>query len=33
MPYLTLADATIHYRIDGPAGAPVLLLWNSLGTI
>lgn len=32
MPYLTLRDATIHYRIDGRADAPVLLLSNSLGT-
>lgn len=32
MPYLTLQDATIHYTLEGRAGAPVLLLSNSLGT-
>lgn len=25
-------DIVLHYRIDGPAGAPVLVLVNSLGT-
>lgn len=32
MPYLTLNEVTIHYRIDGRADAPVLLMSNSLGT-
>ena len=32
MPQMTLDDASIHYRLDGPATAPVLLLSNSLGT-
>lgn len=32
MPHLTLEDATIHYSLEGPDGAPVLLLSNSLGT-
>ncbi|MFY8092276.1 MAG: 3-oxoadipate enol-lactonase [Niveispirillum sp.] len=31
--YLTLADGCrLHWRLDGPEGAPVLLLSNSLGT-
>lgn len=32
MPLLDIADAHIHYRLDGPADAPVLVLSNSLGT-
>lgn len=32
MPHLTLEDASIHYRLDGPGGAPLLALSNSLGT-
>ncbi len=32
MPQMTSNDASIHYRLEGPAGAPVLLLSNSLGT-
>lgn len=31
--FVTLADGTrLHWRLDGPADAPVLLLSNSLGT-
>lgn len=31
--YVTLADGCrLHWRLDGPQGAPVLLLSNSLGT-
>lgn len=32
MPLLQIGDAVIHYQLDGPAGAPVLVLSNSLGT-
>ena len=32
MPLLQIGDAEIHYRLEGPAGAPVLVLSNSLGT-
>ncbi|RJG14971.1 3-oxoadipate enol-lactonase [Massilia cavernae] len=32
MPQMTLDGASIHFRLDGPATAPVLLLSNSLGT-
>ena len=32
MPFLDLAGARFHYRIDGPAAAPVVMLSNSLGT-
>jgi 3-oxoadipate enol-lactonase len=32
MPIVQLADVRIHYRIDGEASAPPLLLSNSLGT-
>lgn len=32
MPHVTLDDVTIHYTLEGRAGAPVLLLSNSLGT-
>ena len=32
MPTLISGDATIHYRVDGPGDAPVVVLSNSLGT-
>ena len=33
MPYATAADGSrIHYRLEGAAGAPVLMLSNALGT-
>ncbi|MNQ72682.1 3-oxoadipate enol-lactonase 2 [compost metagenome] len=32
MPAVTLADGDLNYLLDGPAGAPVLVLSNSLGT-
>jgi 3-oxoadipate enol-lactonase len=32
MPLIHLPDGDLHYRLDGPQGAPVLLLSNSLGT-
>lgn len=32
MPDVTIDGCRIHYRFDGPAGAPVVLLSNSLGT-
>ena len=32
MPFAQLPDVRLHYRIDGDAGAPPLLLSNSLGT-
>ena len=32
MPTMTHDGVTIHYSIEGPAGAPVLLMSNSLGT-
>jgi 3-oxoadipate enol-lactonase len=32
MPFLDLAGARVHYRIDGPVDAPVLMFSNSLGT-
>ena len=32
MPIIKLADASLNYRFDGPEGAPVLVLSNSLGT-
>lgn len=32
MPMLRLADGDLHYQLDGPAAAPVLILSNSLGT-
>lgn len=32
MPTVQLADGALNYQIDGPAGAPVLVLSNSLGT-
>nr|WP_262924594.1 3-oxoadipate enol-lactonase [Pseudomonas guariconensis] len=30
--HLQLADGVLHYQLDGPAHAPVLVLSNSLGT-
>ena len=32
MPFAELPDVRLHYRIDGPRGAPWLVLSNSLGT-
>jgi len=32
MPFLDLADLRVHYRFDGLADKPVLMLGNSLGT-
>lgn len=32
MPVVHLADGDLHYQLEGPADAPVLLLSNSLGT-
>jgi 3-oxoadipate enol-lactonase len=32
MGFLQLADGELHYQLDGPLGAPVLVLSNSLGT-
>jgi 3-oxoadipate enol-lactonase len=32
MPFVDLAGTRFHYRIDGPAAAPVIMLSNSLGT-
>ena len=32
MPVVHLADGDLNYQLDGPAGAPVLVLSNSLGT-
>ncbi|MCO7520779.1 MULTISPECIES: 3-oxoadipate enol-lactonase [unclassified Pseudomonas] len=32
MAHLQLADGVLHYQLDGPAAAPVLVLSNSLGT-
>ncbi|WP_231422032.1 3-oxoadipate enol-lactonase [Pseudomonas sp. Leaf59] len=32
MPFVQLADGELHYQLDGPADAPVLVLSNSLGT-
>ena len=32
MSTVQLADASLNYRVDGPEGAPVLVLSNSLGT-
>jgi 3-oxoadipate enol-lactonase len=32
MPFADVTGARLHYRFDGPNGAPVLLLSNSLGT-
>ena len=32
MAFIQLADGPLHYQLDGPEGAPVLVLSNSLGT-
>ncbi|QLC74815.1 3-oxoadipate enol-lactonase [Pseudomonas sp. LPB0260] len=32
MPVVRLADGELNYQLEGPAGAPVLVLSNSLGT-
>ncbi|WP_437883750.1 3-oxoadipate enol-lactonase [Pseudomonas sp. LRF_L74] len=32
MPAVKLADGDLNYQLEGPAGAPVLVLSNSLGT-
>ncbi|MDH1261322.1 3-oxoadipate enol-lactonase [Pseudomonas sp. GD03944] len=32
MSVVQLADGDLHYQLEGPAGAPVLVLSNSLGT-
>ena len=32
MPSVRLADGDLNYQLEGPAGAPVLILSNSLGT-
>jgi 3-oxoadipate enol-lactonase len=32
MPFADLADVRLRYQFDGPVGAPVLMLSNSLGT-
>ena len=32
MPFADVAGASLHYRFDGTAGAPVVMLSNSLGT-
>ena len=32
MPFADLSDVRLHYRLDGPEHAPVLVLSNSLGT-
>ncbi|MCY4126186.1 MAG: alpha/beta fold hydrolase, partial [Pseudomonas sp.] len=32
MPTLQLADGDLNYQLEGPPGAPVLVLSNSLGT-
>jgi 3-oxoadipate enol-lactonase len=32
MPFLEIGDFRAHYALSGPAGAPVLVLSNSLGT-
>ena len=32
MAFLQLAEGELHYRLDGPVDAPVLVLSNSLGT-
>jgi len=32
VPVVHLADGDLNYQLDGPAGAPVLVLSNSLGT-
>ena len=32
MAFVHLADGELHYQLDGPEDAPVLVLSNSLGT-
>ena len=32
MAFVQLAEGELHYQLDGPVGAPVLVLSNSLGT-
>ena len=32
MPFVRAGDATFHYVLEGPAGAPVVMFSNSLGT-
>ncbi len=32
MPHVKLAEGELHYQLQGPQGAPVLVLSNSLGT-
>lgn len=32
MPFIDIDDRRLHYQLDGPATAPVLVLSNSLGT-
>ncbi len=32
MPFIRAGDITVHYLIEGPEGAPVVMLSNSLGT-
>ena len=32
MPFVQLAEGELHYQLDGPLDAPVLVLSNSLGT-
>ena len=32
MPFVRAADLVMHYAVDGPPGAPVVMLANSLGT-
>ncbi|MFK3797683.1 MULTISPECIES: 3-oxoadipate enol-lactonase [unclassified Pseudomonas] len=32
MAFVQLEDGELHYQVEGPAGAPVLVLSNSLGT-
>jgi len=32
MPFVKANDLTIHYDLAGPAGAPVVMFANSLGT-
>ncbi|HRK23565.1 MAG TPA: 3-oxoadipate enol-lactonase [Beijerinckiaceae bacterium] len=32
MPMLTIGNEAFHYQLEGPKGAPVLMLSNSLGT-
>jgi 3-oxoadipate enol-lactonase len=32
VPFVHLADGDLHYQLEGPANAPVLVLSNSLGT-